>query len=172
MFDRIFDAIHTFFSWFQCWAIIDEYERGVVKTLGKRRRENPVLEPGLHWVWPFGVDEVLVENVVPTTIEPDIQSLTTLDGKSICVNVVITWAISDVEKYLFDVESPEDAFEDVVCGLIGEVVVSSNWADIHNAKFVKNMTTSVRRRMHKWGIKVVSLRIKNLSVSRTIRLLQ
>ena len=62
MFDRLFDFISGIIDLFVFWVIVDEYERGVVKTLGKRRRSKPVLAPGFHFVWPLGIDEVLVDN--------------------------------------------------------------------------------------------------------------
>jgi hypothetical protein len=36
MLDRLFDFITDILELFQFWVVIDEYERGVVKTLGKR----------------------------------------------------------------------------------------------------------------------------------------
>jgi regulator of protease activity HflC (stomatin/prohibitin superfamily) len=108
MLDRLFDFITDILELFQFWVVIDEYERGVVKTLGKRRRKNPVLDPGFHFVFPLGIDEVLVDNVVPCVDEFDEQSLTTKDGKAITLNAVVMWSISDIQKILFDVRNVWD----------------------------------------------------------------
>lgn len=182
MFDRIFDFIDQFFGFFVFWVIIDEYERGVVKTLGVRRprdkgwnvpwkRKSVVLGPGLWLCWPLGIDEVLVDNVVPTVDEFDEQSLTTEDAKNIILTAVVTWSIEDVEKILFEVEDSDEALEESTCGIIGDEVAESTWKDIHKNGFAERVTKKVRRRAKKWGIKIHTVQFKNLSLSRSIRLL-
>lgn len=171
MLDRLFDFIHDFLGLFQFWVIIDEYERGVVKTLGVRRRKNPVLVGGFHFVWPLGIDEVLVDNVVPCVDEFDEQSLTTKDGKAITMNAVVMWSISDIQKILFDVEDADSALEEGTCGIIGELVEETNWSEVHSQKFRRTVEKRVRSRVKKWGIKIHSVQFKNLTQSRAIRLL-
>jgi regulator of protease activity HflC (stomatin/prohibitin superfamily) len=171
MLDRLFDFLHSIASWFIFWVVIDEYERGVVKTLGKRRRKNPVLCPGIHLVFPFGIDEVLVDNVVPTVDEFDEQSLTTKDGKSITLNAVVMWSINDIQKILFDVEDADSALEEAGCGTIGELVSETEWTDCHGDNFRRACERRIRARVRKWGIKIHSVQLKNLTLSRTIRLL-
>jgi regulator of protease activity HflC (stomatin/prohibitin superfamily) len=171
MLDRLFDFIHDFLGLFQFWVIIDEYERGVCKTLGVRRRKNPVLDPGFHFVWPLGIDEVLVDNVVPCVDEFDEQSLTTKDGKSITLNAVVMWSINDIQKILFDVEDADSALEEGTCGIIGELVESHTWAELHGDSFRRVCERRIRGRVKKWGIKIHSVQFKNLTQSRAIRLL-
>jgi regulator of protease activity HflC (stomatin/prohibitin superfamily) len=155
----------------QFWVVIDEYERGVVKTLGKRRRKNPVLDPGFHFVFPLGIDEVLVDNVVPCVDEFDEQSLTTKDGKAITLNAVVMWSISDIQKILFDVEDADSALSEGTCGIISELVEETNWSKVHSQAFRKLAEQRVRSRVKKWGIRIHSVQFKNLTQSRAIRLL-
>jgi regulator of protease activity HflC (stomatin/prohibitin superfamily) len=181
MFDRIFEWLDELIQFFVFWVIIDEYERGVVKTLGVRRprqhrwqfwmRKSVKLGPGLWLVWPLGIDEVLVDNVVPTVDEFDEQSLTTKDGKNVVLTAVVTWSIEDVEKILFEVEDSDEALEESTCGIIGDEVAESTWADIHKNGFAERVTKQVRKRAKKWGIKIHTVQFKNLSLSRSIRLL-
>lgn len=181
MFDRLLDLILDFLGLFQFWVVIDEYERGVVKTLGKRRRKNRwyqfwmrsdvTLGPGLHFVWPLGIDEILVDNVVPCVDEFDEQSLTTKDGKSVTLNVVVMWSISDVEKILFEVEDSDSALEESVCGTVGEAVEGATWTELTGGKFSAAIERKVRARVRKWGMKIHSVQFKNLTQSRAIRLL-
>lgn len=171
MFDRLFDFIHSVLHLFVFWVIIDEYEQGVVKTWGVRRRKNPVLTGGFHFVLPLGIDEVLVDNVVPCVDEFDEQSLTTKDGKSITLNAVVMWSISDVEKILFEVEDSDSALEEATCGIIGEIVEGRDWSELHGRAFRKSVERRVRTRVKKWGIKIHSVQFKNLVQSRAIRLL-
>ena len=171
MFDKLIDLLIDFLELFQFWVVIDEYERGVCKTLGKRRRKNPVLDPGFHLVCPLGIDEVLVDNVVPTVDAFEEQSLTTKDGKSITLSAVVMWSISDVEKILFEVEDSDSALSEATCGIIGEIVAETEWAEVHKPIFKSTIERRVRSRVKKWGIKVHSVQFKNLTQSRAIRLL-
>ena len=181
MFDRLFDAISQFIDLFKFCAVIDEFERGVVLTLGVPRRrkhrwqfwmrDKVLLGPGLWLIWPLGIDEVLVDNVVPTVDEFDEQSLTTKDGKNVVLTAVVTWSIEDVEKILFEVEDSDEALEESTCGIIGDEVAESTWQDIHKNGFSIRVTKQVRKRAKKWGIKIHTVQFKNLSCSRSIRLL-
>jgi regulator of protease activity HflC (stomatin/prohibitin superfamily) len=159
MLDRLFDFITDILELFQFWVVIDEYERGVVKTLGKRRRKNPVLDPGFHFVFPLCVDEF------------DEQSLTTKDGKAITLNAVVMWSISDIQKILFDVEDADSALSEGTCGIISELVEETNWSKVHSQAFRKLAEQRVRSRVKKWGIRIHSVQFKNLTQSRAIRLL-
>lgn len=171
MFDRLFDFIHEFLDLFVFWVVIDEFERGVVKTAGKRRRKQCTLDPGFHFVWPLGIDEVLVDNVVPCVDEFEEQSLTTSDGKSITLKAVVMWSIADIEKLLFDVEDADSALEEATCGTIGEIVAGATWEEVHSPQFQKTVERKVRARVRKWGIKIHTVQFKDLTQSRAIRLL-
>lgn len=181
MLDRLIDLFLDFLKLFQFWAVINEYERGVCKTLGKRRprdkwwrfwkKKSVVLGPGLHLVWPLRFDEVLTDNIVPTTDAFGEQSVTTYDGKAITLSAVVMWSISDIEKILFNVEDSDSAFEESICGIIGDLVAATTWNDIHQNGFQNRVEKAVRSRVKKWGIRVHSVQFKNLTQSRAIRLL-
>jgi regulator of protease activity HflC (stomatin/prohibitin superfamily) len=163
MLDRLFDFIADIVGLF--------HERGVVKTLGKRRRKNPVVDPGFHFVFPLGIDEVLVDNVVPCVDEFDQQSLTTKDGKAITLNAVVMWSINDIQKILFNVEDADSALEEGTCGIIGEIIAETKWSEIHSSDFRRSCEVKIRSRVKKWGIRIHSVQFKNLTQSRAIRLL-
>src|SRR6185295_11325301 len=101
MFDRLFDIVFQFLDLFKFWVVLDPFEQGVVLRLGKYQR---TVSEGFHFVYPFNVDNVLVDNVVPRTINLGEQGLTTKDGKTITVSAVVTAKISDIRKALLDVE--------------------------------------------------------------------
>ena len=61
--DRLIDLFLQLVWLLKFWVVLDEYERAVVLTFGKRRlwwfhrwfmlRKSPVLEPGFHLILPF-----------------------------------------------------------------------------------------------------------------------
>ncbi len=104
MFDRIFDFIESVWEWLIPFVVIDAYEEGVVLRFGKFKR---VVKPGLRWVWPLGVEVVKFETVVRQTAYLDPQSLTSKDGKSVTISGIVTFCITDIRKFLLDIDEGE-----------------------------------------------------------------
>lgn len=167
MLDRLLDFIASALDLFRFWVVIAQYENGVVLRLGKFRR---VLEPGLHFIIPFGVDDVLTDNVVTSTFNMTPQSLTTKDGQSVVISAVMTWAIKDVRKTLLEVEGAEDVAIDSCYGIIGQMVASRTWDEVRAPDFAEEITKAVRRRAFRYGIEVQSIQISDLSRTRSLRL--
>jgi len=124
MFDRIFDFIP--------WVIIDQYEQGVVLRLGKFKR---VVNPGLSFIFPFGIEEVKYETVVRQTSYLDPQSLTTKDGKSVTLAGIIIYKIIDIRKFLLDIDDGEDDMNNIVYGIISDNVERNDWGTVKRSLF-------------------------------------
>jgi regulator of protease activity HflC (stomatin/prohibitin superfamily) len=111
--DKFFEILKECFFFFVPLAVIRTYERGV------RLRSHPwrdgvgikVLGPGFHWVVPFNIDEVMKDNVAPRT-HRIVSNLTTLDGRSITIGLIVTSRIRDIEKALLEVEDMDTAMDD------------------------------------------------------------
>lgn len=173
MFDRIFDFIAQFFGLFQFWIVIDEYERGVLLTLGRRRKwRDAVLEPGFHFIIPFGIDSVYVDNVVPSLMDLGQQSLTTSDNRAVVITAVIMWSIEDIQKILMEVEDADSALEECASGIIGSMVEQSDWDDIHGTDFAECVSEEITEHVKAWGIRVHSVRLKDLTLAPSLRLWQ
>ena len=80
MFDRLLDLLVGCIDLFKFWIILMPYQGGVLVRLGKFVRE---LEPGLHWLIPFGVDQVLTEHTVPQFISLAESGIISKDGRHI-----------------------------------------------------------------------------------------
>ncbi len=167
MFDRLFDLIIEFVGLFQIYTFIDEYEEGVVLRCGKFHR---VVGPGFQWVLPFNFEEILVENVVPTTTELGVQSLHTSDNYHINIQGVLLWKITDIRKILLDVEDADDALSDAATGYISEMVAEHTWEEIRCSTFPKRLKSNIQEQAREWGIRVMKVYISDCSKSRAIRL--
>lgn len=160
MFERLIDLFVDFLSLFKFLVVINEFERGIVLTLGRPRerrlgfKSKYLLDPGVHFVWPFAIEHVFVANVVPATARLDVQSLTTSDGHSIVIAVVLTWRVTSIEKMTLKVEDYKTALQDVCCGVIGTSVERSTWAEIHTVEWNDVVGKEIRRRAMRWGMGV------------------
>jgi regulator of protease activity HflC (stomatin/prohibitin superfamily) len=169
MFDRFVDIVLEFISLGKFWIVLEPYEQGILLRLGKFVR---VLEPGLTWLIPLGVDYVLSESVVPRTHSLPDQSCTTVDGKQIGFQAVITYRVNDIKKALLDVHHHEDAIRDSCAGTIGHILSTREWKEIIESEdVVERVTLACRKKGFRWGLEVTAVNFATLSLCRTLRLL-
>jgi len=167
MLDRLIDFIIDILGLFQFWVVIDHYEQGVVLRFGKYNR---TLDPGIHPMWPFSIEEALTESVVPTTKNLGPQSLTTFDDVAVVVSGVITYRIHDIKKVLLEVEDAETCLEDSSYGVIGEAVNHENWDALIDAEFHEGLSKAIRKRAWRWGIEVQQVQLAEVAKCWSVRL--
>ena len=119
MFDTLIQWIKDSIESLKPWVIINTFERGVAISFGKFTR---VLQPGIHWIVPFGFTDVFVDNVVWRTTDLGVQSLMTKDQRTITLRAVVTSRIKNIEKAILEVEGVDDALKDACSGAIGQYV--------------------------------------------------
>lgn len=167
--DRLVDFLIQFLDLFKFWVILAPYERGVLLRLGKFVR---VIEPGLTWIWPFNVERVQYESVVPCTHTLGDQSCTTRDGKQVGLQAVITYKIRDIDVALLEVAHHEDALRDSCSGTIGQVLSTFTWEEIMAGDVAQEkITKACRQKGFKYGLEVMSVQFASMGLVKTLRLL-
>lgn len=169
MFDRLFDIVIQFLDLFKPFKVINEFERGVVLRLGKYQR---TVEPGFHWILPFNIDKVLVDKVVPRTVNLGAQGLTTLDGKSITVSAVVTAQLRDVRRALLEVEHVDEALMDSCYATIGDLIVAHDWDTVRTPEFTDTVTKACRKQAWRYGVEILKIQFADRTPTKAIRLLQ
>jgi regulator of protease activity HflC (stomatin/prohibitin superfamily) len=170
MLDKLWELIASCVQFLQFACVVDVYERAVVLRLGKVHR---LLEPGFHWFIPFGVERVMGHPIMLDTEVLREQSLTTKDNESITVTGIVSYEVDGAEgarKLLLEVQGTKQALEDSACGVIGECVLKSTWAEVTDPSFANTVTIAVRRTAKKYGIVVQQVTFLDLTKSRTLRL--
>ncbi len=162
------DIIWEVLSWFQICTFIDPWEEGIVVRRGKFSR---VIKPGIAWHLPFEIDEINVINIKPAVMELDEQVLTTRDGKKIILSAVLMWSIFDVKKVFLDVEDASDTLADIGVGFIHDLVEESDWDRIRTPRFRDDLKKVIQRTARKFGIKVSTVKFKDLAETRVFRLI-
>src|SRR6185503_11757126 len=102
-------------------------EKAIILRFGRFHRQ---LEPGFHWMWPLGVEEVYADNVVTRTKNIAVQSLTTADLTRVNLGIVITANIEDIKASVLNVEGVDDALMDAVCGSVGSMVKGETYEQL------------------------------------------
>lgn len=169
MFDRLIDLLVQFIDLFRFWTVIKEFERGVGLRLGRFWK---VMEPGLHWIIPFGIDEVLVDNVVTRTCGLNGITMTLRDGITVNVSAIVRFNIRDIKKALLEVEGIDDVIRDCTYGFISDVVRHSTWDELIRPETLDVVTTAARRRAWKYGIEIENVAFTDLTKAKALALIQ
>lgn len=148
------------------------YKKGLRLRLGI----NPVvLEPGFHFLIPFGIDYVVEENIVPRVHRPAPQTLTLKDGSTIVVESVITYRVSDILKFVCGVENATSALLDTASADIRKKVSSYDWVTLlaksNDGTIEESLTKSTRKIGEKWGIEIERVAFSSLAKARNFRLI-
>ena len=168
MFDRIFDFIESVWEWLIPWVILDPYEEGVVIRLGNFNR---VIGPGIHWMWPVGIEACKYETVVRQTSYLDVQSLTSKDGKPVTISAILVYIIDDIRKFLLDIDDGETDLQNMCYGVIGDCVEDTNWIKIKINDFNNRVLRRCRHVSETYcGVKLLDVKYSDKSTARNIRL--
>lgn len=165
-FEKLIDLIVQFLEFFRFCTIIDQYERGVRLRFGKFVSE---LGPGFHLQWPFFIDNILNENVVPKLYQLVTQSIMTRDGTPVAAGAVICYQIRSIEKALLEVDTVAQAVADSCQGTVAEEILNATWDEVRGPEFSERMTAACRKRGFRYGVEIMSVRFCELAPVRNYR---
>lgn len=177
MFDKLVDLLITWMKLFFFTFVLHNYERGIVLRFGKFVKE---VGPGIHFKWPFDVDEVFWGSVTPNVTHLDPQSLTTKDDVTVVVSVMVTFQIEDIRKVFLDFHSAGAVIQDATYGVVSDFVMKRTWPELRNAGEVEEVkeidienevTKRARRRAKKFGVDIIRVQFQDLTKSRSMRLM-
>lgn len=168
MFDRLIEWVTSFAELFKPFCVLQPYEEGVIVRLGQFQRK--IGPGGFHWMYPFNIDQMWHDNVVPQTHLLSGLATTTSDGKAIGFDAIITYQINDIEKAILKVNAVKDAIADTCQGIIGTSLSDSTWNDILHGNVVEALTTACRKKGWKWGIEILQVQLSGICLVRNMRL--
>ena len=159
------ELVIRFRDFFVFWTVLDEYERGVVLRLGRfqeDRGDGGIVGPGIIWHRPFGIDVVLQTNVVYEVGDAELQMVTT-DGVTVNIEVVAGYSISNVRKFLLEVEEAGDAVLDAIGGAVFEFGRTRSWNELNDPAFVTELQKGIARRGVRFGVRIETVYIHSLT---------
>jgi len=160
MFDKLIDLFVDSINLFRFWQVIRPYEKGLVLTLGKHTR---TLEPGLYWIWPFAIDEVLTENITTRTVAQAGLNVTNKDGVELRADFIVKWHIHDIAKVLLGFDEPHDVLKDSTYSTVSRVLRESTWEEIIAPGFNERLRKECRKRGFSMGIDIESVEMGDLT---------
>lgn len=146
---------------------INEYQRGVLFTLGKYSR---VLNPGWRIVIPIFQSMRKVDLRVRTVDVPHQESLTK-DNISVGVNAVVYFKVRDASKAVINVENfyfaTSQLAQTTMRNSVGEVVLDELLSNRENIS--EGIRLTVDKLTDDWGIEVVNVELKDILIPEAMK---
>jgi regulator of protease activity HflC (stomatin/prohibitin superfamily) len=152
---------------FSCINILREYERGVIFRLGRALPQPK--GPGLIFVLrPF--DQIVRVSLRQDVLEVPPQDVITRDNVTIKVNAVITLRVLDPARAVIEVANyvyqTSQFAQTTLRSVLGEVELDDLLA--HREQLNQRIQTIIDERTEPWGVKVVSVEVKQVDLPDTM----
>lgn len=142
--------------------IIDQYERGVVLTLG---RYTGTRSPGLTWICPV-IQRIIKIDLRITTIDIPQQEVITKDNVPVGINAVVYFQVESAENAILNIKDftiavsqyAQAALRDV----IGQVELDALLSE--RERIAQQIKSIVDEATKAWGINVSDIKIQDIEL--------
>ena len=151
---------------FSSLRVLNEYERGVMFSLG---RFTGIKGPGIIIVWPV-VQQMRKVDLRVIVLNVPKQDVITRDNVSVKVNAVVYFRIIDAGKSIIQVANAFDATSQVAQTTLRSVVGQHEMDDLLSQR--DKLNTDLQRILDQatevWGIKVSTVEIKDVDLDESM----
>lgn len=142
--------------------VLNEYERGVILTLG---RFTGVKGPGLIFLIP-GIQQIFRMSTRVVVLDVPPQDVITRDNISVKVNAVIYFRVVDPQAAVLNVENYMYATSQLAQTTLRSVLGQQELDDLlaQRDKINKNLQEILDQHTEPWGIKISSVEVKNVDL--------
>lgn len=142
--------------------IIDQYQRGVVLTLGSY---SGVLNPGLNFVIPI-LQRVVIVDIRITTVDVPQQEVITRDNVPVGINAVVYFQVERAEDAVLKIQNysyavaqyAQAALRDVIGGVELDTLLTER------QELAQQIKTIVDEETNAWGINVTAIKIQDIEL--------
>jgi regulator of protease activity HflC (stomatin/prohibitin superfamily) len=151
-----------------CWAILDQEHRGFIRRLG---RPNRRMLAGWNWKWPV-IEKPESEDGRAYAYILDPQSLQSGDGRDLVLRLSVVARVANVQRYFLAVSDGRSNIQDVAAGELGDVVASSDAAEILSGEILPLVLARVQKVAKRWGMRIDSVKFVDRAQTQSFRLWQ
>ena len=142
--------------------VINQYERGVVLTLGKYTSTRT---PGLTWIFP-GIQRMVKVDLRVTTTDIPQQEVITKDNVPVGINAVVYFQVENAENAILNIQDytlavsqyAQAALRDVIGGIELDALLSEREQISDEIKKIVDEATNT------WGIDVTDIKIQDIEL--------
>jgi regulator of protease activity HflC (stomatin/prohibitin superfamily) len=151
---------------FSSLKVLNEYERGVMFTLG---RFSGVKGPGVIFVWP-AIQRMRKVDLRVIVLSVPKQDVITRDNVSVKVNAVVYFRVVDPGKAIIQVANAFEATSQVAQTTLRSVVGQHEMDDLlaQRDKLNIDLQQILDQSTEAWGIKVSTVEIKDVDLDETM----
>lgn len=142
--------------------VVDQYERGVVLSLGKYTGTR---QPGLTWIF-IGVQKMTKVDMRITTTDIPQQEVITKDNVPVGINAVVYFQVQSAEHAILNIKDytlavsqyAQAALRDVIGGIELDPLLSER------EKISEEIQKNVAQATSSWGILVTDIKIQDIEL--------
>ena len=165
--DKILEFLAQFFDYLKPWVLVNTFERVVILRNGKFIKG---LEPGLYFKIPF-IDNYFSCNIMADTKEYGPLAITTADGKTITLGVVIEFEIADYIKFILENNDSITNLRDLTIAECSDLLEDINWVDIKKKTTKNALKRAVGEKVKTLGVTILDLKFTTKCESKVFRIL-
>jgi regulator of protease activity HflC (stomatin/prohibitin superfamily) len=147
--------------------IVDQYERGVVLTLGKF---TGLREPGLRFVVPF-IQRMIKVDVRSTPIDVPKQEVITKDNVTVGVDAVVYFRVLDAPRAVLETTNYVYATSQFAQAALRDVAGNADLDELLSKRDIisQQIKEIVDAETDKWGIDVENVKIQNIELPQDMK---
>ena len=164
----IFALLIVLFIWLLSGIkVINQYERGIVLTLGKF---SGVKEPGLRIVWP-GIQTMARVDVRSTPIDVPKQEVITKDNVTVNIDAVVYFKVINPARAVLETTNYVAATSQFAQAALRDVSGNANLDDLLSKRDdISNQIKSiVDKQTEPWGIDVEMVKLQNIELPQDMK---
>ena len=142
--------------------IINQYERGVILTLGKY---TGTYQPGLRWVCP-AIQRIIKVDIRITTVDIPRQEAITKDNVPVGINAVVYFKVEKAEDAILKVENYSYAVSQYALATLRDIIggVELDILLTEREKIASDIKKVVDTETAPWGIDVTAIKIQDIEL--------
>lgn len=142
--------------------VIDQFERGVVLTLGKY---SSTKQPGLNWIFPGIQRMIKIDMRIITTNIPQ-QEVITKDNVPVGTNAVVYFRVDSAERAILDIENFSKAVREYAQAALRDVIggIELDTLLAEREKIAEEITKIVDEATEAWGVKITDIKIQDIEL--------
>lgn len=147
--------------------VIDQYEKGVILTLGKHTSTR---SPGLTWIFP-GIQRMIKVDLRILTVDVPRQEVITKDNVTVVVDAVVYYQVVNADKATLDIQDYRKATLTYAQATMRDVVgeVDLDMLLTKRDQLSTDIKVIVDKFTDKWGINVDTIKIQNIELPQDMK---
>lgn len=142
--------------------VINQYERGVILTLGKY---TGTLEPGLKWIL-IGIQHMTRVDMRITTVDIPRQEAITKDNVPVGINAVVYFKVEKAEDAILKVENYQYAISQYALAALRDIIggVELDTLLTERERIASEIKKMVDLETAPWGIDVTTIKVQDIEL--------